>query len=110
MALIPLKQTVLVMRSGGLDDWGNPLPGETITYKARVDEGSTVVQQRNGSTIRNEEAKAVARLIFDKLAPIGYSDTLSFTNELGETIEKKPKEINVKRLVSGKPILTEVFL
>ncbi|MDP1503162.1 hypothetical protein [Bacillus velezensis] len=46
----------------------------------------------------------------DKLADIRYTDTLSFTNELGETIERKPKEINVKRQVSGKPILTEVIV
>ncbi|MFV4885084.1 hypothetical protein RY279_06390 [Bacillus velezensis] len=46
----------------------------------------------------------------DKLAGIRYTDTLAFTNELGEIIERKPKEINVKRHVSGKPILTEVVV
>ncbi|MCR9040860.1 MULTISPECIES: hypothetical protein [Bacillus] len=53
---------------------------------------------------------ATARILVDKLADIRYTDTLAFTNELGETIVRKPKEINVKRHVSGKPILTEVVV
>ena len=110
MALIPMKQTVIARANFGYDDWGNELPGEETTYQARVDEGSTVVQQRVGSTVRAEEAKAVARIMFDKLAPITYDTTLIFTNELGETIERTPKEINVKRSVAGKPLLTEVFI
>ncbi|TWJ96521.1 hypothetical protein CHCC20487_0851 [Bacillus licheniformis] len=48
--------------------------------------------------------------MIDKLADIRYSDTILFTNELGETIARKPKEINVRRHVSGKPILTEVIV
>jgi hypothetical protein len=110
VAIVPLKQTVTVTSAFTYDDWGNAIAGESTEYKVRIDEGSTVVQTRVGSTVRSEEAKATARLLFDKLAPIGYEDTLTFTNELGETIERTPKEINVKRSVSGKPLLTEVFV
>ncbi|MED4326602.1 hypothetical protein P9227_18420 [Bacillus licheniformis] len=60
--------------------------------------------------IKSEESVATARILVDKLADIRYSDTILFTNELGETIARKPKEINVRRHVSGKPILTEVIV
>lgn len=110
MAIIPLKQTVTVIRAFGFDDWGNQIPGDEEPLAARVDEGYKVVQQRGGSTVRSEEATSTARILFDKLAPINYDDTLRFTNELGETIERKPKEINVKRNVAGKPVLTEVLI
>jgi hypothetical protein len=53
---------------------------------------------------------ASARILFDKLADIRETDTIVFTNELGQTFEKTPKEINVKRSVGGKPMLTEVIV
>lgn len=110
MAVIAMRQTITVTRGGGLDDWGNPLPGEQLTLKCRIDEGSQVRQYRSAGTTDSEVVVATARILLDKLADISETDTISFTNELGQTIERKPKEINVKRNVSGKPMLTEVII
>jgi hypothetical protein len=105
-----MRQTITVNRGGGLDDWGNPMPGEQLTLKCRIDEGSQLRQYRSAGTTSSETIVATARIMLDKLADIRETDTISFTNELGQTIERTPKEINVKRGPSGKPMLTEVII
>lgn len=111
MPIVPMKQTITVQRGGGLDEWGNPIPGELNTLKCRVDEGSRLSVSRSGGLSRDGETEvSVVRIILDKLADIRYDDTLTYTNELGEAMTGKPKEINVKRNVGGKAIVTEVKL
>ncbi|MED2978788.1 hypothetical protein P4284_19050 [Bacillus swezeyi] len=112
MAIVPMRQTITIERdsTGELDPWGNPVKQDPFTLKCRVDEGSQITSSRSSGVIKSEETVATARILIDKLADIRYSDTVIFTNELGETIKRKPKEINVKRHISGKPILTEVIV
>jgi hypothetical protein len=110
MPVIPMRQTITVSRGGGLDDWGNPVPGAETTLKCRIDEGAQVRQYRSAGTTDSEVVVATARILLDKLADISENDTITFTNELGQIIERKPKEINVKRNVAGKPMLTEVII
>lgn len=110
MPIIPMQQTITVKRGGALDDWGNATPGVTSTLKCRVDEGSSVVNSRSQRYVNDSTEVSTARILLDGLADIKYTDIITFTNELGETIEKSPKEINVKRHVSGRPMLTEVLV
>ncbi len=110
MPVVPMRQTITVTRGGALDDWGNPTAGEVLTLKCRIDEGSSVRQYRSAGTTNSEVVVATARILLDKLADIRETDTISFTNELGQTIERMPKEINVKRDVGGNPMLTEVVV
>ncbi|EDW22152.1 hypothetical protein FO510_05615 [Bacillus pumilus] len=112
MAMFPMRQTIMVKRpSDELDRWGNPInEAEEFTLKCRIDEGSTVVKARNNGVVKSEEAVASARILLDRLADVRYTDVISYTNELGETMEKRPKEINVKRHIDGKALLTEVYL
>jgi hypothetical protein len=110
MAILPMKQTITIKRGGALDDWGNVIPEQTLTLKCRIDEGSQLRSYRSVGMTNSEIVIATARILFDKLADIRETDTIVFTNELGITIEKNPKEINVKRGASGKPLLTEVVV
>jgi hypothetical protein len=110
MPLIPMRQMITVKRGGAVDEWGNQAPGTTFELKCRIDEGSTLSKVRSQGVNKGEDVVADAKILLDKLADIRYSDMISFTNELGETIERRPKEINVKRGVSGKPMLTEVLI
>ncbi|WP_404351672.1 hypothetical protein LG311_10270 [Sutcliffiella horikoshii] len=119
MPIVPMKQTITVTRaltdyvdgSPRLDEWGNPIPDDIFTLKCRVDEGTRLSESRSSGLNRDgETAVSTVRILFDKLADIQYTDLLSFENELGEKITGKPKEINVRRNVGGKPILTEVKL
>ncbi|MGM0904261.1 MAG: hypothetical protein ACQEXB_24555 [Bacillota bacterium] len=110
MAVIPMRQTIDVKRSDELDDWGKPVFNEIHTLKCRIDEGTQIRQYRSAGTTNSEIVVATARILIDKLADIRETDVISFTNELGQTIERTPKEINVKRDVAGKPMLTEVIV
>lgn len=110
MPLIPMTQTITVMRGGALDDWGNPTEGTSFDLKCRIDEGSTLSKVRSQGVNKGDEVIADAKIMLDKLADIKYTDTIRFTNELGETIERQPKEINVKRNIGNKPIMTEVLI
>lgn len=110
MALIPLKQIITVTRFGDdLDIFGNPVIEETFDVKCRVDEGSFLTNNEE-SFVTGKTLVSEAKIIIDKLANIKYSDDIAYTNELNETIVRKPKEIRVKRGISGKPLLTEVFI
>ena len=110
MSVLPMKQTVTIKRGGALDDWGNEVPDATFTLKCRVEEGSRLTAYRSVGLSSNEIIVGTARILFDKLADIRLTDIIIFTNELGITIEKNPKDINVKRNAGGKPILTEVVI
>lgn len=104
MALIPLKQRIKVYPVGEKDEWGNSAEPEPYTLKARVDEETTVVQNRLG-----EEAVSGMTIMLDKLAAITYDDTIEYTNELGVTVKRKPIKIEPVRLPSGKPTLTTIY-
>ncbi|WP_078390720.1 hypothetical protein [Shouchella patagoniensis] len=110
MAVVPLKQTAVITKPGGVNEWGNQTPSESYPLKCRYDEGSRIIASRSGGVVTNETAISVAKVLFDKLQDIGYNDDISLINELGITMTRKPKEINIKRNHVGRPILTEVFI
>lgn len=112
MALIPLKQEVTITRSRGpLDGYGNPTETEEVTLKCRVDEGTFLVEYKSsGNLSATAEEVAKARVIFDKLVDIQYSDLISYTNEIGQEIKRSPKKVDIKRHLNGKPLLTEVYI
>lgn len=103
MALVPLKQTVTIKRFGEPDRWGEATE-TSFTLKCRVDESSQLVQNQLG-----DEVVAGMEITFDKLADIRYEDKIQYTNELGFTLERNPKRIEVVRMPSGKPSLTVVY-
>jgi hypothetical protein len=111
MAYVSMRQTITIKRaSDTLDDWGNPVPGETFNFNCRIDEGWALHSYRSSGNSDNEVVVSTARILLDKLADIKETDIISFTNELGVTIERSPKQIIVKRNVSGNPIMTEVII
>lgn len=112
MAIIPMKQIARLHRkdrSSGIDIYGKSAFLPPVDMKCRIDEGSYVTTDQE-SVKSGGSVIATAKILFDKLADIGYDDELEYTNELNLTVRKKPKQINVKRDIASKPILTEVFV
>lgn len=107
MAIIPLKQTVYVLKltTKTTDGWDVETPGEPIEYKARATEKIETVTNQLG-----EEVTASVKILFDKVPDIAYEDYVSFTNENGIKIERQPLSIRPIRMVNGKPTLTVVHL
>ena len=106
MAIIPMKQKATIKRPGAKDDWGNVIsePVE-ITLKCYVVEETAVVQNLLG-----EEVVTSAKFYFDKLADIRYDDEISYTNELGVTVERTPIKIGAIRMFNRKAAMTRVYV
>lgn len=100
-----MKQTILVRRPDGKNDWGTPIPGGTFKYPCRVDEKTQVITNQYG-----EEAVSSAEIMLWKLVDIRYDDTIEFTNELGVTIKRKPVKIEPLRWFNGKARYTVVYV
>lgn len=107
MAIIPLKQKASVRKyiADNNDGWATDDYAEPVEYAVRATERFEVVTNQLG-----EEATASVKLLFDKMPDINYNDIVSYTNELGVTIERKPISIKYTRMINGKPTLTSMFL
>ncbi|MGE6488511.1 hypothetical protein [Paenisporosarcina sp. NPDC076898] len=114
MALIPLKQEITVTKPYKTDKYNRPLLPETVTMKCRLDEQQKTVKRASSSVGVNQsmsnEVQSSARIILDKLADIRYEDTIEYTNELGITTTYTPLDIEPKRNLAGKVILTVVYV
>lgn len=105
MAIVPKRQKITIIRSGGKDDWGVDLPDETIEKKARVDEITTVVQNQHG-----EEVVSTAQIWLSNLAEVYVTDTIEYTDELKRKFTRKPIKIEPIRMISGKAVETVVYV
>lgn len=104
MAIIPLKQTVLVAHFLGNDPDYNEAKHDTpVPMKCRFQEGVKLVRNRHG-----QEVASVGSFYFHRLPRITIDDKLTYTNELGAETTYTPIAISVKRALNGKPLLTEV--
>ena len=111
MAVIPLTQTVVRIRTEG-NEWDGNLSEVRTQFKCRIDEGTKLVRSITGTNgaqnTTSSEVVSTADIYFDKLADVLLTDTLEYTNELGITRKLPPLTIEIKRSISGKPILTVV--
>lgn len=111
MAIIPLKQTVQVRKlvppsdDEWNDDWDVEEYGEPTEYKVRATEKFEKV-----TNVLGEEITASVKLLFDKLPNIAYNDEVTYVNELGVVVRRKPLSIKPIRMVNGKSTLTAVYL
>lgn len=107
MPIVPLKQKAFVRKyiADNNDGWATDDYAEPVEYTVRATERFQVVTNQLG-----EEVTASVKLLFDKLPDINYNDIVSYTNELGATIEREPISIKPTRMINGKPTLTSVFL
>lgn len=103
MALIPMKDTVIITLPGDTDAWGNVTPGESKTYKCRIDERTKVVKDQHG-----REVVSNTQIMIDKQAEINYDYTVSYVDLTGKNVEKTPISIEVIKDISSKPLFTVV--
>ncbi|WP_252431376.1 hypothetical protein [Peribacillus butanolivorans] len=105
MAMVPMKQSVIIQRKGVADEWGEGGAVTSFTLKCRVDERTQVVQNQIG-----DEVVSGMEILFNKLPDVRYDDVIEYTNELGVTIKRTPIKIEPVRMINGKPTLTAVHL
>jgi hypothetical protein len=105
LAIVPMKDTVTIVKSGGVDGWGEPIPGETITTKGRVSEKTTMVVNQNG-----EEIKSRYSILLPPKVIVEYGDEVSFVSSSGATITGNPESISAVKNFGGKVIFRKVNL
>jgi len=109
--MIPFNQSIKVLKRVDEDDWGKPIYDEDnlVSVECRVDEGShltsDIKSKQTGKNIIPD-----ARILIEGLADIKYEDRIIYTDELGNTIDKLPERITVRRDMGGSVILTEILL
>lgn len=113
MPMIAMKQAVIITpASGGTDEWDRPIPGEPYTLKCRIQEGAKLTRSQSNASgvsgIGSQEVVSVAQIFFDRHPNIGYDDVITYTDEYGKEYTWRPLNIEVKRNLAGKPVLTVV--
>jgi hypothetical protein len=58
----------------------------------------------------SETVTARVKILLEGLVSIKYTYTIHYENELGEKLKGNPKQVNIKRMIDGEPVLTEVYL
>lgn len=104
MALIPLKDDVTITKME-IDGWGDPIPGEVINAKGRVNERTTLVVNQNG-----EEISSRYTVYLDKNTIVGYGDEISFTDSAGLKVRATPEAIKAVKDYGGKVVIRKVNL
>jgi len=104
MAWLPMKDTVTVTPIIGRDDdWNEPIYGDPVTLKCRIDEKQRVVKDRNG----NEVVSSVT-FYFDKFTDIKFESEIAWTMLNGTKRTANPIAIATHKHVSNKPLITVV--
>lgn len=105
MAIIPMRQTVTRIRKTG-DEWDGTQTTDRTKLKCRVQEGAKLVRAEDSA----KEVVSSAQIYLDKIADVALTDQFEYTNELGITQTWAPITIEIKRDISGKPMLTIVYV
>lgn len=106
---VPMVHKVTVTSaSKELDAWGLPVASSyEIEYRARVTYNTSrkTIQVTSG-----EEVVYTAEILLEGVPAITFSDTIMFTDSIGNSVEKKPLSIQYKNDFSGSPILVKVVV
>ncbi|MFA4885447.1 MAG: hypothetical protein WC601_06705 [Desulfotomaculaceae bacterium] len=103
--MIPLNQTIKIKKASSVDEWGQTIPGQAITYKCRLDQNSELVRDGDG-----KEVVSKAQILLKGLVKVAYTDTVEFTDEAGNIYAHPPLTISVIRDFTGKPLFTKVVV
>lgn len=102
--MIPTPETITVSRSGGLDDWGRPLPSITESFRCRIDYKNDVVKDENGNDVVSR-----ATILVKGAAKISTEDTVSWSDQFGDH-KGKPISVSPVKDFSARVLFTKVVM
>jgi hypothetical protein len=100
-----LKDEVVIAKVTGLDDYGQPIFGQSTTYKCRIDEGTKLTRNQQGS-----EVISAAQILLSGGVAVGYNNVFIFVDAGGEQRAANPIRISTVKDISSKPLFTKVEL
>lgn len=103
MALIPLKDTVIITEAGVIDAWGNVTPGASIEYKCRINEGTRLVRDQNG-----QEVVSNTEIMLEGAKAVNYDNDVTWTDASGVQRTRKPIAISTIKDIASKVLFTVV--
>jgi hypothetical protein len=84
--------------------------GPPISYKCRIEEKSTLVRTKSIGYTAGAEAVSSARIILNKFVDVSMDDEIVHIDDIGEERIYRPLNIEVKRGLNGKALLTFVHV
>lgn len=101
--MIPLPDTVTVIRAGTLDKWGEASEAGRETYRGRVDPKVETVTDQTG-----REVVTKATILLRGAVQVGAGDLIEWTDAVGVLHTEKPVSVAILRDLGGKPLFTQV--
>ncbi len=103
--MIPLTHKAKIVKSTGIDSWGEPIAGEEVEVSCRISAKTEMVRNQNG-----DEVVSKGYLLFKGAVTVKDGYTLKFSNENGEEVIEIPLSIQHKRDLSGEVLFTKVAI
>lgn len=107
LGFVPTNSTINIIKAGSLDDWGELTDGETITVPAFVTTNSdnkTIPVSTGNEVVYNASA-----LVFEPIL-IHETDTITWTDTLGQTHSGQPLSVSVRTDLGGAYTYTKVVI
>lgn len=100
--MIPTRDRITVKQTDGLDDWGRPIAGASVSYPCRIDYRNEITKDDNG-----EEVLSKVQILIKGFAPVSTEDTVSWVDGYG-THEVNPISVSPIKDITSKVIFTKV--
>lgn len=94
--MIPTPHTIKILKSGGIDSWGDPIDGETIELKGNLRSQSKIVRNNEG-----QEVVSNYTVLFKGFEDIRHEDRIQFVEPNGEVKTIRPILIKFMRDLDG---------
>ena len=101
--MIPMNTSISIIKSAGLNAWGNPIEGETIELKGNLRSQTKVVVNNNG-----EEVVSSYTILFKGFVDVKHDDQVCFVEPNGEEKKIQPISIKFMRDLDGSVAFTRV--
>lgn len=103
--MIPTPHSIDLLKSGGLNIWGEPTEGVEIPLQGNIRSQSKFVRNRQGQEVVSEYT-----VLFIGVVDITHEDKIRFVEPNGEVKEYQPITIKFMRDLDGTAKFTKVVV
>ncbi|MDC3413964.1 hypothetical protein [Terrihalobacillus insolitus] len=101
--MIPTPHSITVIKSNGLDAWGEPIEGEVIEIQGNLRTQTKVVRNNNG-----KEVVSSYTILFVGFVDVKHEDKVRFTEPNGEVKTLDPINVKFMRDLDGSVAFTRI--
>jgi hypothetical protein len=101
--MIPTPHSITIIKSNGLDAWGEPIAGEAIEIQGNLRSQTKVIRNNNG-----EEVVSSYTILFIGFVDVKHDDKVQFVEPNGEVKEIAPINVKFMRDLDGSVAFTRI--